>query len=577
MLKRILDDVRQELLREERRRLGELRVLLVRMGASEESQKTLAHAIGQLDELFLLVVVGEFNSGKSSLINALIGDRVLEQGVTPTTSRVGVLMYGPEVDRSPSGRGFEVITAPLEILREMHVVDTPGTNAVLREHEALTREFVPRADLVLFVTSADRPFTESERDFLQAIRNWGKKVLVALNKIDILEAPGDVDKVVEFVKGNVLALVGFRPAVFPVSARQAIRAKTAGDSEWFAISGFETLEQFLTRTLHETVRLRLKLLNPLGVAQRVVAEAEKSVESRRTVLREDERLLEDIDAQLARQRTELARDLRPRLQEVEKPLLDLGQRGSAFIDETLRLRRLAHLVGGEPVAEAYARDVARDLGAATDKRLEAALDGFLAGSARAWRALGSRLDERQDVHAGRIAPVRAGTLPLDRSRLLKELQREAQRAVGGEEVRAEGRRFADAARQAAIVGVVSSAVAVVLVVAGLVAASGLTQVGALAAGAAFALLGTRALALRRRREHEALRRWVAARRERLAEGLAAGLDREGEQGRQRAQAAVEPYRFFVRSEKDQLEGQAQELRGQRQALGALAARIDALR
>ena len=178
MLKRILDDVRQELLREERRRLGELRVFLVRLGAPEENQKTLAHAIAQVDELFLLVVVGEFNSGKSSLINALIGERVLEQGVTPTTSRVGILMYGPEVDRSSSGRGFEAITAPLEILREMHVVDTPGTNAVLREHEALTREFVPRADLVLFVTSADRPFTESERAFLEAIRAWGKRVVV---------------------------------------------------------------------------------------------------------------------------------------------------------------------------------------------------------------------------------------------------------------------------------------------------------------------------------------------------------------------------------------------------------------
>jgi hypothetical protein len=160
---------------------------------------------------------------------------------------------------------------------------------------------------------------------------------------------------------------------------------------------------------------------------------------------------------------------------------------------------------------------------------------------------------------------------------LKELQREAQRTVGGDEAGAEGRRFADAARQAALLGLVATALAIVLVVTGLVAASGVVQAGAIAAGAAFGLLGARALALRRRREHEALREWVATRRQRLAESLAAGLDREGEQGRQRSQAAVEPYRFFVRSEKDQLDGQAQELRGQRQALGALVARIEALR
>ena len=69
-----------------------------------------------------------------------------------------------------------MITAPVEMLREINIVDTPGTNAVRREHEALTREFVPRSDLVLFITSADRPFTESERAFLQSIREWGKKV-----------------------------------------------------------------------------------------------------------------------------------------------------------------------------------------------------------------------------------------------------------------------------------------------------------------------------------------------------------------------------------------------------------------
>ena len=62
--------------------------------------------------------------------------------------------------------------------------DTPGTNAIHREHERLTREFVPRSDLVLFVTSADRPFTESERGFLQGIRDWGKKIVVVVNKMD---------------------------------------------------------------------------------------------------------------------------------------------------------------------------------------------------------------------------------------------------------------------------------------------------------------------------------------------------------------------------------------------------------
>ncbi len=64
-------------------------------------------------------------------------------------------------------------------------MDTPGTNAVLRQHEAIARDFVPRSDFVLFVTSADRPFTESEREFLESIRQWGKKVVLVLNKADL--------------------------------------------------------------------------------------------------------------------------------------------------------------------------------------------------------------------------------------------------------------------------------------------------------------------------------------------------------------------------------------------------------
>ena len=98
----------------------------------------------------------------------------------------------------------------------------------MRGHEALTREFVPRSDLVLFVTSADRPFTETERTFLESIRDWGKKVVVAVNKTDILEKPDDVRKVVEFVRDKLRELLGLRPEVFAVSARQAWKTKAAG-------------------------------------------------------------------------------------------------------------------------------------------------------------------------------------------------------------------------------------------------------------------------------------------------------------------------------------------------------------
>ncbi len=135
-------------------------------------------------------------------------------------------------------------TAPAELLREVQIVDTPGTNAIIREHEQITTNFVPRADLVLFVTSADRPFTETERAFLETIRGWGKKIVVVVNKVDIFERPEELDEVLTFVRSASQQLLGTSPEVFAVSARLALRAKQGSPSVWTA-SRFEPLERYI--------------------------------------------------------------------------------------------------------------------------------------------------------------------------------------------------------------------------------------------------------------------------------------------------------------------------------------------
>jgi predicted trehalose synthase len=88
MRKRILTEQQDRLLAEERSLLADLQVMLARHDADHEDQKALERSVRQLDELFLLVVAGEFNSGKSAFINALLGSRLLEEGVTPTTTRI---------------------------------------------------------------------------------------------------------------------------------------------------------------------------------------------------------------------------------------------------------------------------------------------------------------------------------------------------------------------------------------------------------------------------------------------------------------------------------------------------------
>src|ERR671915_241415 len=99
MLSRFLPDRARRSLAEEREWLGKLQRALVRFDTPAEDKSALARSIAQLDRLFLLVVIGEFNAGKSAFVNALVGARVLEEGVTPTTTKLQVLQYGEAPER----------------------------------------------------------------------------------------------------------------------------------------------------------------------------------------------------------------------------------------------------------------------------------------------------------------------------------------------------------------------------------------------------------------------------------------------------------------------------------------------
>src|SRR5215212_6697074 len=196
----ILDERWRRTTDRERALLERLVGFLEDFGSPTEDVSLVRRKLTDLEELFLLVIVGEFNSGKSAFINALLGDELSREGVTPTTDRITVLRYSEEASERERREGVLEKEHPNDFLREIAIVDTPGTNAIIRHHEELSRGFVPRSDLVLFVTSSDRPFTESEREYLEMIRDWGKKIVLVINKVDLLPAEEDREKVRLFVE-----------------------------------------------------------------------------------------------------------------------------------------------------------------------------------------------------------------------------------------------------------------------------------------------------------------------------------------------------------------------------------------
>ncbi len=187
-LRSLLNDEQKALLQRIKNLLARVPADLSALSISKADAALLREASDALEELFLVVVVGEFNSGKSNFINALLGDRFCRTGVLPTTETVQILRYGPTRQEKmiPDGRALRTVHLPVPWLRQLNLVDTPGTNAVLREHQAITERFIPSADMVLFVTSVERPFTESEKAFLTRIHDWRKKVVLVLNKADIV-------------------------------------------------------------------------------------------------------------------------------------------------------------------------------------------------------------------------------------------------------------------------------------------------------------------------------------------------------------------------------------------------------
>ena len=326
----------------------------------------LEEARGALDDPFLLVVAGEFNSGKSSVINALLGASVLREGVLPTTNEISVLRA------SPPGTGgqprtqacadghFDVFLAT-PLLTRVSIVDTPGTNVILERQQRLTEEFIPRADLVLFVLSADRPLTQSEVAFLTYIRQWEKRVVFALNKVDTLASPAEVDQVRAFVASNAAQLLGTSGGtgeVFPVSARAALAAKLAcgGPLPWghpppallaqpgWRGSGFDALEGFVSRFLggedapHPGEALRLKLLTPLSLAAALLDAAGRCLDAQAGVAAAELAGVAAVRRQLAAYQTDMAKDAAIQRSRVRDLVRATSQRAERFVDAQLRLQ-----------------------------------------------------------------------------------------------------------------------------------------------------------------------------------------------------------------------------------------------
>ena len=579
----ILSKREQEIRAREQELLQRLATALERFGAdvAADDLRRFQEAREQLTGLFLLVIAGEFNSGKSSFINALLGERVLPEGVTPTTDRINILRHGPEVSELLRAAYLLERTHPADVLREINIVDTPGTNAIIRRHEELTRDFVPRSDLVLFVTSADRPFTESERGFLEQIRQWGKKIVFIVNKIDILARPEEREEVVRYVSEHAAALLGEAPQIFAVSAREAQEARGGGKDgqdgkggkdqekeELWSKSGFGAVEDYLLNTLDQEERVRLKLLNPLNVGLRLASKYKDATFERLKLLAQDVEAIQNIDQQLALFHQEMLRDFEPRLARLDVLLGDMERRGIRFFDETIRIGRIKSLMDSEGVKRAFEREVIGETTREMEDEVNRVIDWIVERNLRLWQDISGYIERRQLTRhrEGMIGDV-GPSFSYNRQALLDSIGRVSREVVGSYNRDTESRAIANdiqgafATTALAEAGALGLGTLVVTVVTGAAAdLTGILLATVLAVG------GFYVLPRKRRQAQRDLQRRIAELRARLKDALTRQVHLELEQSTGRINEAIAPYRRFVQSQQQLLN----------EARGELVATEDAL-
>jgi len=231
------------------------------------------------EDHFTLAVLGQFKRGKSSLMNAIIGRHVLPTGVLPLTSAITILRFGPRerlmiereastvvdevplsqladyvTERGNPGNRRQITRAVIEmpspfLRRGLEFVDTPGVGSAIAANAAITQQFLPQCDAVIFITSVDSPLSNTEMEFLSQIREHVRKIFIVVNKTDLL-SPDEREEVLQFIERNLRSIMDTSSVrLFPLSCQDGLDARMQGDVNGYARSGVKAFEETLSEFL----------------------------------------------------------------------------------------------------------------------------------------------------------------------------------------------------------------------------------------------------------------------------------------------------------------------------------------
>lgn len=275
--------------------IKDLHELTIRI-SNEELSKTVSDLRNRIHEPFMFVIVGEVKAGKSSFINALLGtgEEVAKVAPQPMTDMIQQILYGEEKEEITINKYLKKILIPVDILKEIAIVDTPGTNTIIEHHQEITERFIPASDLIVFVFEAKNPYRQSAWDFFDYIHeDWRKKVIFVLQQKDLLPEQ-DLQVNLKGLREQARTKGLKEPKVFATSAK----AEMEGREEE---SGFQAIRNYISDHITGGKAPILKLQNNINTSKNINDRIAEGLDLRRRQYKADVEFRQDITETLEQQ------------------------------------------------------------------------------------------------------------------------------------------------------------------------------------------------------------------------------------------------------------------------------------
>ncbi|MBA3763541.1 MAG: dynamin family protein, partial [Chthoniobacterales bacterium] len=508
-------------------------------------------------------------------LNALFGQEFAKVDVLPATDRVYIFRYGDQEHSVEVSPQLTERYQPIAFLRDFNVVDTPGTNTMVPQHQTITESFIPRADLVLFVFSVTNPWTQSAWALLDLVqKRWLKNVVFVLQQADLRNA-GEIDVIKRHLADTALQKLGFTPPIFAVSAKNALLARTTGlnKEDLWNESQFGPLEEQINRMVTETGAGILKLQSTGRTANLLLLEIAEEVRGSFEMILRDEKHLTRVTAFLQERRAQTMRQIAGFLRGVEQACRDCAEHGTRLIEEKLSFWKTWRLLWSrEQWQHDFQNEVETKLRETVQPQVENAVQLLEADLRGIWPQLQDMI-EAQFASDGKSRVSK--TIPdfaRQRRELLQSIQLTLVERIAGKSVEEElGRLFRESAAWLRVPAGVAAAGGIATILAAMISASVADVTGVVAISAA--ALGTFFAFGHRRKILRAYEKEMDIKRGELTRAIEGQMEHAIDLFYKEITSAFQPLAAFCTTERARYEPLLNRVEELKQTFGSLKSRL----